>query len=195
MYRNLSLLLLSSAIFCGCASQRVSNEDPVNRALKLCGLGIDAKSADAYKAAIDFANKKGSASFGSEASEAIDTQIGILLKQSDLKSDAGMKIAAEEMKSTRECVIKQVEMLRPATRSDLLEQCRLDVQRKISPSGNTQFGVLRNWNQITGNLSDAEIVTMIGYFDTRGSSSFPLKAQCDLRGGKFNEAVIQRASD
>jgi hypothetical protein len=195
MYKTISLLLLSSAILCGCASQRISTEDPVNKALKLCGLGIDAKSADAYKAAIDFANKKGTASFGSEVSEAIETQMGVLLKQANLKSDTGLKTAVEEMRGTRECVIRQVEMLRPATKSDLLEQCRLDVQRKISPPGTTTYGVLRNWNQFTGNLSSAEIVTMTGLFDTQGTSSFPLKAQCDLRGGKFNEAVIQRTAD
>lgn len=194
MFKQISTLVLSSIIFCGCANQRISADDPTNKALKLCGLGIDAKSADAYKAAIDFANKKGSASFGSEASEAVDTQIGILLKQADLKSDAGLKAVVEEMRATRECVIKQVEVTRPARRSELLEQCRLDVQRKISPPGQTTYGVLRNWNQATGNLSDAEIVTMTGVFDTGGRSSFALKAQCDLRGGTFNEAVIQQES-
>ena len=81
------VLLLAGAILGGCAGQRVSSDDPINRALKLCGLGIDAKFADVYKASVNLANKKGSASFGSEVSGAVDTEIGIVLKQSDLKSD------------------------------------------------------------------------------------------------------------
>ncbi len=184
------LLVAYSASILGCASQRISNEDPVNRALKICGLGIDAKSADAYKVALEAAGQKGTASFGSEASQAIETQIGILLKQADLKSDSGLRLVAEEMRSTRECVLKQLEFLRPANKSELLEQCRLDVQRRISPPGNIQFGVLRNWNQTSGTLANSDVVSMSGFFDTRGTSSFNLQAKCDIRGGTFNESVI-----
>ncbi|NHQ89496.1 hypothetical protein [Janthinobacterium lividum] len=193
--RKILALLLFGTILGGCAGQRVSSDDPINRALKLCGLGIDTKSADVYKAAVDFANKKGSVSFGSEVSEAVDTQIGILLKQTDLKSDTGRKDVVDEIQRTRQCVISQVELARPLKKAELLEQCRVDVQRKISPPGNTSSGTLRNWNQASGSFSDSEIVTMTGLFDTRGSSSFWLKAQCDLRGGTFNEAVIQQSSN
>lgn len=191
MSKKLLLALLAPILLYGCASQRISSEDPVNRALKICGLGIDAKSADAYKAALDFADKKAAASFGSEASEAINTQIGILLKQADAKSDAGLKAVAEELKATRECVVQQVEMVRPAKKSELLEQCRLDVQRKLSPPGAMGFGVVRNWNHASSTLSTSDIVLMAGLFDTGGSSSFSLKAQCDLQRGSFNESVIQ----
>jgi len=184
-------VILATILLCGCASQRISSEDPVNRALKLCGLGIDAKSADAYKAALDFADKKGTASFGSEASEAVNTQIGILLKQADVKSDTSLKAVAEELKATRECVVQQVEMVRPAKKAELLEQCRLDVQRKLSPPGAMSSGVVRNWNHASGTLSGSDIVLMAGKFDTGGSSSFFLKAQCDLQRGVFNESVIQ----
>ena len=186
-------LLIFAAIFpviAGCASQRISGEDPVNRALKICGLGIDAKSADAYKAVFD--GIKGTASFVSEASEAVDTQVGILIKQADMKSDPGVRMAAEEMKATRECVVRQVDLTRPASKSELLEQCRLDVQRKISPPGNMQYGVLRNWNQASGKLSDSDVVIMAGYFDAGGDRSFNLRAKCDVSGGKFNESAVER---
>jgi len=168
--------------------------DPVNRALKMCGLGTDAKSADAYKAALEFASNKGTY-FGSEASEAIETQIGILLKQADLKSDSGLKMVVEEMKSTRECVIRQVEFMLPVKKSELLERCRLDAQRKISPPGPIQYGVLRNWNQATRALTDADVVSMVGFFDNGGSSSFNLKVKCDIRGGTFNESVIESVNE
>jgi len=184
-------ILLAAITLSGCASQRITSEDPVNRALKICGLGIDSKSADAYKAALDFADKKGAASFGSEASEAVNTQIGILLKLADVKSDASLKTVAEELKATRECVVQQVEIVRPAKKSELLEQCRLDVQRKLSPPGAMGSGVVRNWNHASGTLSSSDIVWMAGMFDTGGSNSFPLRAQCDLQRGTFNESVIQ----
>lgn len=191
MYIKFIFWTFISVLMVGCASQRISNEDPVNRALKICGLGIDAKSADAYKAALEVVSRKGTASFGSEASEAIETQIGILLKQADLKSDSGLRMVADEMRATRECVLRQVELVRPVNKSELLEQCRLDVQRRISPPGNTQYGVLRNWNQASGTLADSDVVSMNGFFDTRGTSSFNLRARCDIRGGTFNESVIE----
>jgi len=190
---NIKLLLLAlvSALVVGCAHQRISDAEPIDRALKICGLGIDAKSADAYKAALESLSGKSSVSFGSEASEAIETQIGILLKQADLKSDSGVRTVAEEMRATRECVLRQVELMRPASKSELLEQCRLDVQRRISPAGSLMYGLLRNWNQASGLLTDSEVVAMNGFFDRGGTSSFDLRALCDIRGGKFNESVIE----
>jgi hypothetical protein len=175
----------------GCASQRISPDEPVNRALKICGLGINAKSADAFKAAIDTADKKG-ISFETEASQAIDTQIGILLKQADMKSDANIRAVAEEMKATRECVVKQVEAARPPARFELLEQCRLDVQRRLSPPGTLSYGVVRYWNYANPNQTSSDIVEMRGLFDTGGISSRQLWARCDLSGSRFNEAIIQR---
>jgi len=173
-----------------CASQRISSDDPVNRALKICGLGINAKSADAFRAAIDAAEKKG-LSFEAEASQEVETQIGILLKQADLKSDANVRAVAEEMKATRECVVKQVDAARPPTRSDLLEQCRLDVQRRLSPPGPVGYGVVRYWNHSNPNQASSDIVEMRGLFDTGGNSSEWLLVRCDLSGSRFNEAIIQ----
>lgn len=192
MKKNQALLVVVGMLLSsGCASQRISPEDPVNRALKICGLGIDAKSADAYRAAFDATSKKGSLSFENEASQAIDTQIGILLKQAELKSDATFRLAVEEMKTTRECVLKQVEATRPATKAELLEQCRSDVQRRLSPPGLVGFGVIRYWNQASGKFADNDIVTMTGIFDVGGRDSFQVKVQCDIRNGTFHEAVIE----
>lgn len=183
-------IFLFSAFLTGCISSQPSPEDQVNRALKLCGLGLDSRSSDAYRVAFEFADKKGTASFDKTASEAVDTQIGIILKQANLKSDTGLKSVVEELNSTRECVTRQVEIARPAKRAELLELCRQDIQRKISPPGNMLYGVVRNWNQATGDLSNSEIVLMNGFFDTGGTASFKLKAKCDIRGGSFNESVV-----
>jgi len=190
-----SLLFLAftalSISLIGCASQRISTDEPVNRALKICGLGINAKSADAYKAAFDTADKHG-VSFEAEASQAVETQIGILFKQAEMKSDASIKAVAEEMKATRECVVKQVDAARPATKADLLEQCRLDVQRRLSPPGPIGYGVVRYWNHSNPNQVGNDIVEMRGLFDTGGNSSARLLVRCDLRGARFNEAIIQK---
>lgn len=180
-----------SVLLVGCASQRISTDEPVNRALKICGLGINAKSADAYKAAFDTAEKRG-LSFEIAASQAIETQIGNLLKQAEMKSDANVKAVAEEMKATRECVVKQVDAARPATRADLLEQCRLDVQRRLSPPGPVSYGIVRYWNRSNPNQAASDIVEVSGLFDTGGTSSRQLLVRCDLRESRFNEAIIQK---
>lgn len=194
MRKNIIFVFLGMILMTGCASQRISSEDQVNRALKICGLGINAKAADAYKAAFDAASQKGTLSFENEASQAIDTQIGILLKQAELKSDSTFRIAVEEIRATRECVLKQIEAIRPITRAELLEQCRLDVQRRLSPPGQRGFGVVRYWNQATGNISDNDIVQMRGVFDVGGADSFPITVKCDIRNGTFNEAAIEAQS-
>jgi hypothetical protein len=148
---NIKLLILIaiSPVVAGCASQRISGEDPVNRALKICGLGIDAKLADAYKAVFD--GIKGTASFVSEASEALDTQVGILFKQADMKSDPGVRMAAEEMKATRECVVRQVDLKTSQQLRTLgAMPSRCSTQNFAS---NTRYGVLRSQSSIR-KLSD-----------------------------------------
>lgn len=186
------LLSIVFSIEAGCANQQISSTDPVNTALKICGLGIDAKAADVYRVAYNVASRKGDLSFEATASDAINTQTMVLLKQANLKSDSSLKTAVAEIKSTRSCVLSEMALLQPPTRSDLLEQCRKDVQRKISPPGMATFGTLRFWNQKNGELSHADIVPMTGIVDTGGSSSYRINALCDIRNDRFNESVIQR---
>jgi hypothetical protein len=184
-------IVLTVIAAAGCASQRVSTDEPVNRALKICGLGIDARSADAFRLAIESAEKKGG-SFETEASNAVQTQVGILLKQAEQKTDASTRAVAEEIKATRECVISQVSASKPATRADLLEQCRLDIERRLSPPGPIKYGTLRGWIHEYSDTQgqDSDFVVMQGMFDTGGCTSTPYKVRCDLRNGRFNEAVV-----
>lgn len=91
-------------------------------------------------------SEKGAADFSLSMNQSVDTQEASLLKQMD-KSPESTKAILGEVKSFRECVIAQSSALRPATRLDLLEQCRVNMQNRISPPGNVSYGMLRYWNQ------------------------------------------------
>lgn len=173
---------------CAPASTRLT--DPVDIALKTCGLGINTQSAYVFKVAYEVAAKKSSVEFDNTMNQSIDTQEAAILKTLGGKSPDATQAVIGEIKDLRSCVIAQVSVLRPTSRPELLEQCRQDVQRRISPPGTTQYGTLRAWNQLVDDKEyRADEPVMEGLFDTGGTSSFRVKARCDIRKGRLNDVV------
>lgn len=180
----------------GCATTSLNSEKSINRALTLCGLGSNNKAIDALTIALESAQKKASGNFGITANNEIETQITILLKQYKETSDASIKLAAEQLNKTRECAIQQVNMMRSPTKAELVEQCRQDIQNKLSPKGDTYSGIVKNLRPSDNNLiGNRDIVDMIGYFSTGGTSSFYFKAKCDFTGERFNESLAYQKID
>ena len=66
-------------------------------------------------------------------------------------------------------------------------------QCRETPVVENQELALEGCCHASGTLSGSDIELMEGTFDTGGSSSFQLKAQCDLQRRTFNESVIQFA--
>lgn len=190
---NRIVLVTLIAALSSCASINHQPDDAMHKALTLCGLGSNSKAYDSIKIALESAAKKTSAGFENTANNEIETQITILLKQYAATSDPALKFAADQLNSTRECAIKEFNSMRKLSKAELIEECRVDVQNKLSPKGNTSYGTLRNWNTADGKLSGSkEYVEMVGYFDNGGRCSASLKATCDIKNGKFNESVITK---
>ncbi len=187
-YANAVVLL---CVITGCAGITQKENSSINSALTLCGLGSNEKASDAMKIAFENAEKKSSGGFELAANNEIETQITILLKQYGSTSNESLKFAADQIKDTRECAIKQYNSMRKPSKSELLEMCRVDVQNKLSPKGFISYGTLQNWNTENNKLSgNNEVVKMVGFFNTGGSNSSLIKVTCDLRNNKFNESVI-----
>lgn len=174
----------------GCAQSQTKLTDPVNTALKICGMGLSTQTAYVFKAAYEISAKKSSSDFGLTMSQSVDTQEATLLKQLGDKSSDSTKAIIGEIDHLRQCVIAQSAALRPASRLELLEQCRLDVQHRISPPGLVQYGILREWTQLTDDPEYRhDIPVMGGLFDTGGDSSFPVREQCDIRNGRLQNVT------
>ncbi|WP_460368926.1 hypothetical protein ACOYXF_23790 [Pseudomonas sp. Tul1A2] len=187
MTRTLTILcLISISLIQGCSHSPVET-DPVNSALKSCGMGLSTQTAYVFKTAFEVAEKKGSADFSLSMNQSVDTQEASLLKQMD-KSPDSTKAILGEVKSFRECVIAQSAALRPASRLDLLEQCRVNIQNRISPPGNTSYGTLRYWNQRPKDPRYTNDVPIMGGIFDNGPG-FPVLVQCDIRNGKLQDAM------
>ena len=184
----LSLCLGLGLTACAPAPTRLT--DPVDLALKTCGLGISEQSASVFKVAYEIAVKKSSVEFNTTMSQSIDTQEAAILKALGAKSPDAAKVVVDEIKDMRACVLTQASALRPVSRTDLIEQCRQDVQRRISPPGPIQYGTLRAWSQLPDDRAfRADIPVMEGFFDTGGGTGYRVKARCDIRGNHLNDVV------
>ena len=179
-----------------CAPTPTRLTDPVDVALKTCGLGISTQSANVFKAAYEIAAKKSSVEFNRTMSQSIDTQEAVVLKAIGEKSPEAAKGVLAEIKDMRECVLSQTSALRPASRLDLLEQCRKDVEHRISPDPNIHEGALKYWTQMVDDKAyRADMPVMRGRFESIGGgglfgdTSFDVKARCDIRGDRLNNVV------
>lgn len=179
-----------------CAPAPTHMTDPVDIALKTCGLGVSTQSANVFKAAYEIAAKKSSVEFNRTMSQSIDTQEAVVLKAIGEKSPEAAKAVLAEIKDMRECVLSQASALRPSSRQDLLEQCRKDVEHRISPDPNVHEGTLRYWSQVVGDKAyRADMPVMHGTYEKIGGgtlfgdTSFDVKAQCDIRNGRLNNVI------
>lgn len=68
------------AILQGCTSTPVET-DPVNIALKSCGMGLSTQTTYIFKTAFAVANKKGGVEFSNTMNNSVDMQESALLKQ------------------------------------------------------------------------------------------------------------------
>ncbi|MFC2974636.1 hypothetical protein ACFOJE_20805 [Azotobacter bryophylli] len=176
------------AILQSCTSTPAET-DPVNIALKSCGMGLSTQTTYIFKTAFAVANKKGGVEFSNTMNNSVDMQESALLKQLSDKSAESTKAILAEIKDVRECVIMQSAQLRPASRTELLERCREDLQQRISPRGNISYGTLRLWTQQRDDPRyKKDMPVMAGHFDN-GGAGFAVKAQCDIRGGTLQEVI------
>lgn len=86
-----------------CAPAPMRPTDPVDIALKTCGLGVSMQSANVFKAAYEIAAKKSSVEFNRTMSQSIDTQEAVVRKAIGEKSPEAANAVLVEIKDMREC--------------------------------------------------------------------------------------------
>lgn len=190
MYK--SLTLVSIFLLSGCANFGPKSIE--EKAVYICGLGISDLAKDSLVASLEKASTNPNGVFSYEAKEYTETQVTLFFKQAQINNNEALKIAAEEIKATRDCAIEYVDLRRPilTSNSELQEMCRLDVERKLTPKGNK--GTLAQWNLPNGEfMKDKEVVIMRGVFSNGGCRSQLIEAKCRFEGKNFSESVITQS--
>ncbi|MGL6349089.1 MAG: hypothetical protein ACRC2U_04405 [Aeromonas sp.] len=138
----LSIVLLS-----GCAtSHSFDRNDPIDNALKACGLGYTSEASGVFRAAYNYADKEGSADFSAKMAEGIETQVGALTKNETFSNSVSSKDKIDLIKSTQNCVVKFTDVYRPRNQNDLVKECMMDLQQRSEGMGSTKRGIsVRNW--------------------------------------------------
>lgn len=142
----------------GCSSQSSFDRgDPIDNALKACGLGYSSDVGGAFRAAYEYADKEGKADFEAKMIEGLETQIGSLSKNKTFNQGMSSTDKVDLIKSTQNCVIKYTDTYRPKNRSDLVKECMSDLQQRAMGIGSMRTVItVKNWivNKDHPNYSD-----------------------------------------
>ncbi|MBE93839.1 hypothetical protein [Marinobacter sp.] len=142
------LASFSLLVLVGCASQKaIDRTDPIDNALKACGLGYSSEAGLIFRAAYQYAEKEGGADFEAKMNEGLETQIVSLSKSQNFNEGMSSKDKVDLIKSTQNCVVTFSETYRPNTRSELVRECIADLQERVSGIGSRrQVITAKNWS-------------------------------------------------
>lgn len=134
-------------LLAGCSTPKTFDRgDPIDNALKACGLGYSSEAGGAFRAAYKYADKEGGADFEAKMVEGLDTQIGALGKNEAFNSGVSSSDKIDLIKSTQNCVIKYTETYRPKNQNDLIKECMTDLQKRAAGIGSITMGItVKNW--------------------------------------------------
>ena len=141
------VVLAFLSLLVGCTSQQmIDRTDPIDNALKACGLGYSSEAGLAFRAAYKYADKEGGADLQAKMNEALETQVVSLSKSQNFTEGMTSKDKIDLIKSTQNCVVTFSETYRPNTRSELVRECMVDIQERASGIGSRrQVITVKNW--------------------------------------------------
>lgn len=103
-------------------------EDPVDQALKICGLGYSAQAATLYKGAYAFATKQGNVEFDAKMNEYLKTQTTSMFESMQPKGKDELEIVRRDIEANRACVLNLIEKNLPKTRGEFVSACISDLK-------------------------------------------------------------------
>lgn len=138
----LNLILLA-----GCSAQKLfDRNDPIDNALKACGLGYSTEAGGIFRAAYRYAEKEGGLDFEAKMAEGIETQVGAISKSDAFNKGTSSSDKIDLIKSTQNCVIKYTETYKPKTQNDLINECMADLQQRSAGIGTMRTVItVKNW--------------------------------------------------
>lgn len=187
---NKTTLIFLMASLSACASNNpYKTDDPVDQALKICGLGYSSQSAVLYKGAYAFALKQGGAEFETQMNEYLKSQTTAMYESLKPTGKDELDIVQKEIESNRACVLSLIEKNRPKTRSDFVSSCMTDLKGRVGDTGNNYPKVL-NWSVVELHpLNTANNIVVNAFVNTGGSSSYWTTVACRVRNNVYDDLV------
>lgn len=188
--RNNIFALLFAALISACASHNpYNNDDPVDQALKICGLGYSSQSANLYKGAYSFAVAQGSAEFESKMNDYLKSQTTAMYEAMQPKDKEGFEVVQKEVEANRACVLSLIEKNRPKTRSDFVNSCVADLKKRVGDIGNGYPKVM-NWAVVETHPKNSENNIVVNAFvNTGGTSSYWQTMACQIKNNRYDDLV------
>jgi len=187
--RKLFLYIYVISLFAGCASK--NPDEPIDRAIKMCGLGINSESKLYYKTAFELSDKSGGLTFEENMKENLDTQVMSLMKSKSFQDKADAKDILDEIKQNRHCVIAYSKMFLPKSRAERVSMCMDDLQDRLKGKNKRSWsGEVKNWFVVEEHpayTNKSPIVTL--FVDHGGRKSYHLLVQCNFNDNYEYESL------
>lgn len=182
--------ILTTLLLTACATRTpYRSDDPVDQALKICGLGYSAQVAALYKGAYAFATKQGSAEFEIKMDEYLKSQTTLMFEAMQPKGKDELEVVRKDIEANRACVLNLIEKNRPKTRSDLVYSCISDYKNRVGDTG-LGFPKVKNWSVIESHSENSDSNLIVRAFVDRGrSSSFFQTFACHIRDNHYDDLV------
>lgn len=186
-----TFILLSSLFLVGCSIKSVEPEDvQIDRAIKSCTLGYEKVEEVnlAFMSAYKYADKNYNLDFKAGMKESLTTSIMTFASTS--KDNNNSKEVIELIKRTQDCVIQKLDANRPLTRSDLLKQCRDDIQARLS-GYNKGYPLVRSHVYVPNHPKNSDTTLVINaYIDHGGSDSYRGLYLCEIKDNKYIDFIM-----
>lgn len=164
-----------------------SSKDPVDTALKACGLGYSAQSAAAFKAAYKYAAREGDAEFTAKWDEFLTTQSMEFIKNS---GNSNPELAYKEISEQRQCVKSYVNVERPVSRSEIVSQCSKDIYDRLSGGGRTVLSIKQAIvDEKHPSYSEGKLLPLRFIVDQWGPGVSYKIVGCRISDGRYDDLV------
>lgn len=183
------LLIIISMMGSGCVTQSpYHSSDPVDQALKVCGLGYSSEAAMLYRGAYQMTNKQASAEFETKFSQNLETQMTSMFKSFKPSDGSSMKIVSEQINESRDCVLSQINSYREPSRSDLVSKCITDFKKRVGDTGNG-YPYVRDWTVLENDPRNSRNNLVVGFVFSQGGPNIPGKIICKIKDNKYDDLI------
>lgn len=181
------LTIIGTVIFLNaCSSVTAYKNNPIDDAIKLCGLGYSSDAQAVVKAAYTLSDNSGSADFGAELKENLNSQVMQFATHANISSSEDKTPLITLINKTQDCVVSYVEKARPLTRQNIVNQCREDLQLNMAGKNGKFPRVKYATAAVTHpNFSDTNVI-MHAYLEEQYSrDSINIFVACEIRDNKY----------
>lgn len=181
------LTIIAAVVFLNaCSSITSSRDTPIDDAIKLCGLGYSSDAQAVVKAAYALSDNSGSADFGAELKENLNSQVMQFATHANISSSEDKTPLITLINKTQDCVVNYVEKTRPLTRQSLINQCREDLQLNMSGKNDTFPRVKYAVAAVNHPDFSETNVIMYAHLEERSSSdNVNIYVVCEVRNNKY----------